>query len=133
MIRENVPITPQTGPQQGQTTEPPVKQSLDKRLINFFKNFEIKPTKGKLFVLLLLSGCLVLLYASLILLSKKPETLPPPVQKKEVQQEASPASKKPDLEALENKISDFNTSLDKLENFRTNYSPPEPDLNITFK
>lgn len=119
--------------QTAQNTEPQDKPTLNKKVINFFRNFELKPTKGKFFALILLLGCLILLYAGLILLSKKPETPPPPPQKKEVQPEASPETKNPDFVELEKRVSEFNSSLDKLENFRTNYSPPNPDLNITFK
>lgn len=134
MIRPIAPqATAQNNPQQAQNTELPVKPSLDKKVINLFKNFEIKPTKGKFFALILLSSCLILLYAGLILLSKKPEAPKPPPPKKEVEAKETPSAKNPDFLELEKKVAEFNTGLDKLENFRTNYSPPSPDLNITFK
>ncbi|GEM_PF-6197805 len=119
--------------QQAAENEPQKNTLLYQRAGSIFKNFDIKITKGRLMALTASIFTLLLIYLGLVLFSQKPQVVEKIPEKIIAKEEINESSKSAEFIELEKKVSGFNTKIDNLENFRSDFSPPQPELNVFFK
>lgn len=131
-IRKQTQAIPQVV-QQAAENEPQKNTPLYQRAGSIFKNFDIKITKTRLLALTASIFTLLLIYLGLVLFSQKPQVVEKIPEKVIAREEINESSKSAEFIELEKKVSGFNTKIDNLENFRSDFSPPQPELNVFFK